>query len=402
MTDASARPGESQRRTGFGQDGRAPAIEREGATWHLRSYAAVRQVLRDSTDGIRQGAATDNVLVSRLRPSVIFADGEAHRQQRMAIARFFAPRTVDESYQAIIDSVLDRSFAALENGGRADVSTMSMQLAVEVAARVVGLTDSRRPGMDRRIDRLLAGGDVFADKGSGVRRIVRRGLTNAAGVGRMGQFYALDVAPAIRSRRAQPGEDVISHLLEQGYNPLEILVECLTYATAGMVTTREFIGVAAWHFFDNPELRQAYVAGQRDDRRRILHEILRLEPVASTLWRRTAEPLTLEEDGVVHDIPAGALLVLDLRAANADAAAVGREPLHVHSRRELAKGVRPEVMSFGDGAHRCPGAFLAIHESDLFLHRLLSRPVRMVGEPQLTFNDMLKSYEIRDLTVVVD
>ena len=49
---------------------------------------------------------------------------------------------------------------------------------------------------------------------------------------------------AVRSRRRNPRRDIISHLLEQGYNQADILVECVTYGTAGMVTTREFITMA--------------------------------------------------------------------------------------------------------------------------------------------------------------
>jgi cytochrome P450 len=40
---------------------------------------------------------------------------------------------------------------------------------------------------------------------------------------------------------------VVSQLLSLGFRDLEILTECLTYAAAGMVTTRELIGVAGWH-----------------------------------------------------------------------------------------------------------------------------------------------------------
>ena len=48
----------------------------------------------------------------------------------------------------------------------------------------------------------------------------------------------------IHTRRHQPQEDVISYLIEKGYRNREILTECVTYAAAGMVTTREFICVA--------------------------------------------------------------------------------------------------------------------------------------------------------------
>ena len=388
----------SDRKTGFGMDGLRPGIERDGDNWIFRAYAPVREILRE-TERVSQGAASDNVLVSRLRPSVFFLDGEPHRELRTAIARFFAPRTVDNVYQEFIDGEVDELIARLERDGRADLSQLGMQLAVAVAARVVGLADSRAPGMDRRIDALLDGQDVM--KGTSPRRLQRL-VSNLDGFRKMGGFYLLDVLPAIRARKKQPKDDVISHLVAKGYKHLEILVECLTYGVAGMVTTREFISVAAWHMLENDELRRTYVEAERDGRRRLLHEILRLEPVASNLWRRVTEDLRIEYAGETHRIAAGSMIMLDLRTAGADPDAVGKEPLRVRPGRPLPPGVPPQAMSFGDGAHKCPGAFLAIHETDQFLHRLLSLPVHLVGEPRLYFNDLLKSYEIRDVILEQD
>jgi cytochrome P450 len=75
-------------------------------------------------------------------------------------------------------------------------------------------------------------------------------------------FYHLDVKPAIRVRRRYRSADVISQLLQQGFNDVEILTEALTCAAAGMATTREFITVAAWQLLDEPELRSRYLAGR--------------------------------------------------------------------------------------------------------------------------------------------
>lgn len=64
------------------------------------------------------------------------------------------------SYAAVREVLRDRD-------GSADLSELRMELSVEVASRVVGLTDSRCRGMARRIEALLSEGNVFADDGSG-------------------------------------------------------------------------------------------------------------------------------------------------------------------------------------------------------------------------------------------
>ncbi len=90
------------------------------------------------------------------------------------------------------------------------------------------------------------------------------------------------------------------------------------------------------------------------------------------------------------------------RAANADADAVGTDPLALCPHRDLAQGVQPQGMSFGDGAHRCPGAFVAIQESDVFLQRLLKLPLRVERPPRLDWNARLESYEVRDFKLEVE
>ena len=371
------------------------AVEQRGDVWHVRSHAAVRQVLRDAEATRQAGFNSEAMRGSTLKQPVLFQDGEEHRKQRTAIARFFTPKTVGTEYRALMEQVADTTVAELARRGHGDLDALSMALAVQVAARVVGLTDSRGPGMDRRLDALL-----------GLERLegasaLRRGWSSVLSWSRMLSFYWMDVRPAIAARRRSPREDVISHLLAHDYNDMEVLIECITYGAAGMATTREFIGVVAWHLLGNPSLRTRYLAAGESARHRILHEILRLEPVVGKLYRRAVRDVRIEVEDQTWTIPAGARIALDIRAANLDTTAVGADPLAVCPRRDLAPGVQPPVMSFGDGVHRCPGASIAIQESDIFLTRLLRLPLRIVREPSVTWNDLIESYELRGFTVEV-
>lgn len=99
------------------------------------------------------------------------------------------------------------------------------------------------------------------------------------GTAAMTEFFVRDVRLAIEARRVQRRDDVISHLLDEGYSDVEILIECVTYGAAGMVTTREFIGMAVWHMLDDPALRERYLAdcspAAEKARYEVLEEILR-------------------------------------------------------------------------------------------------------------------------------
>lgn len=86
---------------------------------------------------------------------IIFQHGERHRRQRAATARFFTPKTVDTSYRAIIERESDALIGDMQRRGHAKLDDMSMRLAVSVAAEVVGVTDSNRTGMARRLERFF-------------------------------------------------------------------------------------------------------------------------------------------------------------------------------------------------------------------------------------------------------
>ena len=101
------------------------------------------------------------------------------------------------------------------------------------------------------------------------------------------------------------------------------------------MTTREFICVAAWHMIERPELRERFLGGTEEDRHRLLHEILRLEPVVQHIYRRTLDEVPLESQGNVVLIPPGQLIDVHVAPVDADESVVGEEPLAVCPGRPL-------------------------------------------------------------------
>ncbi|MFC4452470.1 cytochrome P450 [Deinococcus sonorensis] len=361
--------------------------------YRIHGLDATRQVLR--SEAVQQaglGAEQVRQVQALHHMPVLYMEGEQHHEMRRQTARYFTPVAV-AGYQQMMGQLADRLIADFAARGEARLDDLSLQMAVEVAARVVGLTDSLLPGLARRVTGFVSNG---MDSAPGAAQ-PQSPLRQLASQRQMLAFYLLDVTPAIRVRRREvaagrPRDDLISHLIQRQYSDLEILTECLTYGTAGMVTTREFIQVAAWHFLDNPELKHEYLHAPEAERHRILHELLRLEPVVAQLYRRAVTDLTVA--GV--PIPQGSVIELDVTAANTDPQELGDTALEICPGRPLPRGVQPPVMSFGDGHHRCPGAYLAIRESDVFLRRLLMLDVQLVRPPQVSRNETVKGYELRD------
>jgi cytochrome P450 len=385
--DHSALP--SRRTDPAPREGR-PAVERTpDGVWHIHGFAQARALLR--ADGTLQtGFNGDRIrrLPSRMREPILYQEGAAHRDQRAKTARFFTPTATSRNYRELMERQAAALVAQLKRQGRADLDDLSAVMAVQVAAQVVGLTDSLRPGMARRIEAFF---DQTPEDAAAPVRLWGFVLNQV----RVANFFFSDVRPAIRARRAEPREDVISHLLEQGYSGVEILTECITYAAAGMITTREFIGLAALQLIENRDLRERYLAGDESDRHKILHELLRLDPIVGVLHRRAQRELSVATSDGEVTIPAGADIALHVYALNADPDAVGDAPLHACPVRDLPRGVPDPVMSFGDGNHRCPGAYIAIQETDIFLTKLLAAEPQLDGEPELRRNRLVEGYELR-------
>ncbi|MFD8278578.1 cytochrome P450 [Streptomyces solisilvae] len=390
------------RRVDRGPDaGGCPVRRGPDGIWQVSGYQEARAVLRD-TATVQAGLGIETVekLPSRFRRPVLYRDGPEHREDRRQTARFFTPRRVDEHYREVMVRVAEAQIGTIRDTGRGRLADVAFHLAIEVASAVIGLTESR-PGIRRRLERFFP--EKFGTPGltslHGIHWLLRQ---NANWL----RIYWGDVRPAVRARRRRRRDDLISHLLDEGCSAGEILGECITFAAAGMVTTREFVNLAAWHLFADTALLTRYQADDEPGRIAILEEILRLEPVIGRLRRRTTAPLRLSGDGqnpgAEVTVPAGELVDVMLHRANLDARTVGERPERLRPGRPMAGGAGAPGLSFGDGAHKCPGAAIALLETDVFLSRLFALPgIRMASPPRIGFKDEIGSYELRGCTVTL-
>lgn len=387
----SHRPGEAD----------APRMERAGRVWHVRSTVAARQVLR-AKDATKQAGFTVESMPANASPQqpILFLDGEEHRKQRSRIARFFAPKTVATRYRELMEARADALVAEASASATFRLDDLSLRYSTEVAAQVIGLTNSNSDRMARRLEKLFDQppfDPVHGQREGRVKGLWRVVVAHAPILA----FFVADVRPAIAARRKRPGEDVISHLLAEGYSDADILMECVTYGAAGMVTTREFISMATLHLLSDPELRARYLDGDENERFAILHEILRLEPIVGHLYRRAQCDVEVTDGDETHLIRAGDLVDVYVRHTNADEATVGDCPLDLRPGRPLPRGIGPEVLSFGDGAHKCPGNALAIQETDILLTRLLRHELVVAHAPVLGWDEIIAGYSLREFVLTV-
>jgi cytochrome P450 len=361
----------------------------------VSSFAFGRDILRSAAmrQAIDIGADRFDTSNPATTP-VIFLDGDAHRRKRSAIAKFFTPKAMTTQYRGVMESTTDALIRSLQASGRERLDVISLELAVRVASEIVGLTNSNVSAMSRRIAGAFASGTTQR------QNRFEKAIAGAFYVFQSVNFFYRDVLPAIKARRAARREDVISQLLDQGASNKTILIECMVYASAGMVTTREFIVMAAWHLFEHDELRKRFVESGEEEQLAILEEILRLDPVVARVYRRAAEEVAQTSQGPVA---AGSHFAIDVRAVNTDESVIGSQPCALDpDRAGNAMGSR-SGLSFGDGPHRCPGAQVALHESRVFLDRLFRVPgIRLSRAPDMIWNQTLLTYELRNAVVTCD
>jgi cytochrome P450 len=354
----------------------------------ITDFAAAREILR-SPKVIQAGAGAGAMDHSQPEEVPIFyIDGEPHRRRRSVIAKYFTLKAIESRYQPIMERTADRLLADFAKEGTGRLDKIGFRFAVAVAAEIIGLDHSDLEGITRRIEATI-------NTDEDAKRAVKNTQDEA-----IAAFYATDVQPAIDARRNDRRDDVISRLLDEGCSDWFIRTEVRGYAFAGMMTTREFIVMAAWYFFEQPALLERFRAADKDEQLAIVEEILRLEPIVGYLRRRVVEDI---DSPLCGHIPAGATVTIDIRAANMDEAATGACPHLVDPHREKATAPGSGFMSFGDGPHRCPGAQLSLHEARTFLDRMVRLPgVRMEAKPRAVWFKPISSYELYDAVVACD
>ncbi|MHA3685052.1 cytochrome P450 [Leucobacter sp. HY1910] len=370
--------------------------ERQGAEQEVIALTNMResQTLLRAQRATTQAGFTAERIPQRFfaRRPILIDDGDEHLEHRRQLVRFFSPRTLEMKHRAFIERTAQEYVAGVQQQGGCALDELALHFSVRVASEIVGLTQSSVPALAQRLEAFFRQPEVDHTRGDHGRtrkdwiRAARNALTP------LFTFYMKDVRPAIRAHRRVPQDDVIGHLLEQGYRPREILMECLTYGTAGMVTTREFMSMTMLYLLREESLRAQYLKGDYRERIAILSEIIRLEPPVAHIYRRVQASTT----ECPHS--EGALVDVNVRQANRDPQVFEPNPEAACPARQLAASERTGL-SFGDGPHRCPGSHLALLETDALVRSLLTAGATLEREPDHEFDTLVQGYKLRGFTL---
>ncbi|WP_447038349.1 cytochrome P450 [Streptomyces sp. DSM 118878] len=309
-------------------------------------------------------------------------EAPAHTRIRRLVAKAFTPRTV-ERLRPYVEELADTLVRDLVADGGGDlVARIAEPLPVAVIAEMLGVPES-----DRHLLR------PWSAAICGMYEL-NPGEETAARAVRASVEFSAYLRELIEARRAEPGDDLVSGLIEayedgERLSEQEMISTCALLLNAGHEATVNAT-VNGWHaLFRHP----GQLAALRADPGRLI-------PTAVEELMRFDTPLQLFERWVLDDIeidgttiPRGAELALLFGSANHDPAVFTR-PAEL----DLARRDNPHV-SFSAGIHYCIGAPLARIELAASLAALLRRApkLRLAAEPDRKPNFVIRG--LRELLV---
>ena len=330
--------------------------------WHVLGHPETNAILADpaafSSDLTALQPAQDDLELFQ-RGNFVRMDPPQHRKLRTLVSQAFTPRVVaglEPRIAALTTELLDGV------GERFDlVDALAYPLPVIVIAELLGIPTADQALFRKWADVLLS---QEVDPDQSLAEASGKALEAVAPTMREMNAYFLDY---IRSRRADPGDDLTSRLVQAEVDGERLADEEIIgfvglLLIAGHITTTATLGNSVVTFQENPDA----LAEIRTDPTLLpaaIEEVLRVR----TPFPRLARLAKVDTEVGGVRIPAGQLVMPWLTAANRDER-VFAEP----NRFDIHRKPNPHL-TFGHGIHFCLGAPLARLEARVALRMLLQR-----------------------------
>ncbi len=361
--------------------------------YYVSRYSTVREVLADPVtySSRLSNAATmpDNPAVlaelGRIasqaaaylppKPTMVTADPPVHTRYRKAVAPLIGPRRIRAMEDRIREIARDL-MSPWPDSGRVDFKEdFAQKLPVRMVAGLLGIDRDGEADLDKWSDDCVAA--IGADIEDDARLDAMQGMVD------MMLFWADE----IEKRRKEPGDDIVSDLVQveielpgEAKRPLdaaELISIIAQLQVAGKEASTKGFDEVMKMLAERPEVWQR-MREEPEWIPNVVEEGLRLASPNQGLFRTATADSTL--DGV--DIPEGSTLWVMFGSANRDEAQFDDPDRFDPDRPNLR-----EHLAFGIGAHFCIGAPLARAELNVSLEELTKRyrSVRLPDDLELVY-----------------
>ncbi|MDQ3146719.1 MAG: cytochrome P450 [Actinomycetota bacterium] len=316
--------------------------------WTIMSYDALCTVLRDGRTYSSSGYA--EVMGAVMGHTILEMDEPEHGTYRAVVQQAFSRKAMARWETELVSPIVHGLIDDFVDDGRADlVGQLTLPFPVTVIAGLLGLPREDLTQFHRWAIELI-----------GVSINWERGMAASE---KLRDYFAA----ILDERRTAPSNDMISVLAGAEHDGVrltddEIFAFLRLLLPAGAETTYRSSSNLLYGLLRSPEQLEAL----RDDRTlmaQAIEEGLRWEPPLLTIMRTVSRDTTLA--GV--DLPAGAVLVVNLGSANHDEARWD-DP-------ERFDIFRPpkQHLAFAFGPHMCLGLHLARMETAVVMGAILDR-----------------------------
>ncbi|MET7285356.1 cytochrome P450 [Streptomyces sp. NPDC005573] len=328
----------------------------EGAeAWLVVGYEAGRAALMDArlSKQWKNASPSFPIFSPSAGPHMLNSDPPDHERLRKLVVREFTPRRIEQlapRVRQITDELLD-AMAAIPQGRTDLVEALSFPLPISVICELLGV-----PTLDRAAFRAWTA-TVLSDPDPKARLAAT-------------DEVAAYLASLVRSKRLEPGQDLLSDLIrttdEDGdrLSEAELLGTAWLLLVAGHETTVNLISNGVLALLTHPE-QLADLRADPSLMANAVEEMLRYDgPVETPTYRFTTEPVQVGDTVIPGD---GQMVLVALADANHDPARFP-DPGRFDIRRPAGGHV-----AFGHGIHYCLGAPLARLEARIAVGALLER-----------------------------
>lgn len=328
--------------------------------WLVTRYEDARKVFADASFGradLFSGELPDLVLSPNMiedPDNLTNLDGAEHRRLRSLLQRTFTPSAIAQ-WRPWIESVVDDHVSTLKglDDGFDLISNFTHKLPVAVITRLMGLPASREADMLRWSEISLTTEGVTLDD-----------------IQKSNEEFKAWARELMAARRADPGDDLISYLVERDDGTIpegQLTTLVCVLIMAGHETTMSMLGNFLVYLlaYDRDAWKSLQTADD-DQAERIVEHLLRITPLGDRKHR--PGPLRYaKEDIVVGGVQfrKGDVVAIDVVASNHDP--------EVHcpvARVSIESDLPAPHLTFSSGPHLCIGAWLARWELSLSLRGL--------------------------------